>query len=201
MIRINLANALMRSMDSVAKPTVAVSSADNKQMRDNIVKVAMILIPVVALIFYEKTNLSTKQKVLDAVMVEKQALDAKLVQVGSVDDVVQQTKLQKDEVDRKVGVVRKIFSMRKQKLNSILALQTHIPRSAWLRILEFNADEIKIGGTASNTEDAQNYASILSQEKDLFLELTNKGITKVETITNEVKVESFQFEYLGKIKE
>lgn len=201
MIRINLANALMRSMDSVAKPAVIAVSADSKMMRENVIKAALILIPLVGLFIYERTNLSSKQQVLDAIVAEKQTLDAKLAQVGTVDDVLRQIEQQKQEVDRKVEVVRKIFSMRRQKLNSILTLQTHIPRSSWLRVLEFNADTIKINGTASNTEDAQNYASLLSQEKDLFLELTNKGINKVETVTNDVKVESFQFEYIGKIKE
>ncbi|MBY0383965.1 PilN domain-containing protein, partial [bacterium] len=120
-------------------------------------------------------------------------------QVGSVDDVLRQIDQQKQEVDRKVGVVRKIFSMRKQKLNAITALQTHIPRSTWLQTVEFVGDEIKITGMANSTDDAQSYASLLSQEKDLFTELKNKEISKTEK--QEGKPDIFKFEYVGKMKE
>lgn len=194
MIRINLANALMKTMD--AAPKVALPTADHKELKANILKGALILVPVIAIIFYEKTNLSSKQKTLDDVAIEKQSIEQKLAQVGSVDDVIRQVEQQKIEVDRKVGVVRKIFSMRKQKLNSILALQTHIPRSAWLQKLEFSNEDLKIIGMANSTEDAQTYASLLSQEKDLFAQLVNKGVTKTPG-----KVDTFQFEYHGKLKE
>ncbi len=194
MIRINLANALMRSMD--ATPKVAIATVDHKELKANIFKGALILVPIIGMFFYEKTNLSTKQKTLDAVTQEKQDIEQKLAQVGSVDDVIRQVEQQKIEVDRKVGVVRKIFSMRKQKLSSILSLQTHIPRSAWLQQLEFNNDDIKIIGMANSTEDAQTYASLLSQEKDLFAQLINKGVTKIPG-----KEDTFQFEYHGKLKE
>lgn len=200
MIRINLANALMRTMDAVAKPTAPVAtSAENKQLKENILKVGLILLPVIALIFYERSNLSSIQQTLDAVTLEKNNQDQKLAQVGSVDDVLRQIDQQKQEVDRKVGVVRKIFSMRKQKLNTITSLQTHIPRSTWLQTIEFIGDEIKITGMANTTDDAQSFASLLSQEKDLFAQFTNKEISKTEK--QEGKPDIFKFEYLGKMKE
>lgn len=202
MIRINLANALMRTMDNVAKPNApaaAAPSAENKQLRENIIKVGLILLPVIALVFYERSNLSSIQQTLDTINAEKSTQDQKLAQVGSVDDVLRQIDQQKQEVDRKVGVVRKIFSMRKQKLNAITALQTHIPRSTWLQTIEFTGDEIKINGMANTTEEAQSYASLLSQEKDLFAELKNKEISKTEK--QEGKPDIFKFEYIGKMKE
>lgn len=195
MIRINLANALMKTMDASPKASAA-PSAENKELKANIVKGALILAPVLGLFLYEKSNLSTKQSALEAVTLQKQTIEQKLTQVGSVDDVIRQVEQQKMEVDRKVGVVRKIFSMRKQKLNSILSLQTHIPRSAWLQRLEFSNEEIKIIGMANSTEDAQTFASLLSQEKDLFAQLINKGVTKTQG-----KEDTFQFEYHGKLKE
>jgi len=92
--------------------------------------------------------------------------------------------------------------MRKQKINAIQALQTHIPRTSWINTVEFSGDELKITGTASTTEDAQSFALLLSQEKDLFSQLTNKGVTKIELSTKgDNKVEAFKFDYLGKIKE
>jgi Tfp pilus assembly protein PilN len=194
MIRINLANALMKTMD--ATPKVALPTADHKELKANILKGALILVPIIGIFLYEKTNLTSKQNALEAVVQEKQNIEQKLTQVGSVDDVIRQVEQQKIEVDRKVGVVRKIFSMRKQKLNSILSLQTHIPRSAWLQRLEFSNEDLKIIGMASSTEDAQTYASLLSQEKDLFAQLINKGVTKTQD-----KEDTFQFEYHGKLKE
>jgi Tfp pilus assembly protein PilN len=175
---------------------VAIPNVDHKEMKANALKGVLILGPLIGLFFYEKTNLTSKQRTFEAVSQEKQTIEQKLSQVGSVDDVIRQVEQQKIEVDRKVGVVRKIFSMRKQKLNSILSLQTHIPRSAWLQQLEFNNEEIKIIGMANSTEDAQTYASLLSQDKDLFAELINKGVTKTEG-----KEDTFQFEYHGKLKE
>lgn len=201
MIRINLANALMRTMDAVAKPAAATSAAspENKVMKENILKVSLILLPVIALVFYERSNLSTIQQTLDTVLAEKNTQDQKLAQVGSVDDVLRQIDQQKQEVDRKVGVVRKIFSMRKQKINAITALQTHIPRSTWLQTVEFTGDEIKITGMANTTDEAQSYASLLSQEKDIFIDLKNKETSKADK--QEGKPDIFRFEYIGKVKE
>jgi Tfp pilus assembly protein PilN len=134
------------------------------------------------------------------VVQEKATLDEKLTQVGSVDDVLRQIDQQKQEVDKKVGLVRKIFSMRKQKINSLVALQTHIPRSAWLKKLQFDKDEIKVEGMANSADDAQTFVSLLSQEKELFTDFTNKGISKMSD-RQEGQSEIFQFEYLGKVKE
>jgi Tfp pilus assembly protein PilN len=117
-----------------------------------------------------------------------------------VDDVLRQIDQQKQEVDKKVGVVRKIFSMRKQKINSLVALQTHIPRSAWLKKLEFERDEIKVEGMANSADDAQTFASLLSQEKELFTDFVNKGISKMSD-RQEGQSEVFQFQYLGKVRE
>lgn len=201
MIRINLANALMKNAEAAAKPAAASSTgAEGATPKDNIIKGVLILLPILGLILYEKHQLGLKQQELVVVNQEKTDLDAKLAQVGSVDDVLRQIDQQKQEVDKKVEVVRKIFSMRKQKINSLLALQSHIPRSAWLKKLEFDKDELKIEGLANSADDAQTFASALSQEKELFLDFTNKGISKLSD-RQEGQSEVFQFEYLSKMKE
>ncbi len=201
MIRINLANALMRNMDAAAKPAAAVASgADVASQRDIIIKVIFILLPIIGLIIFEKHQLGIRDQELVLVVQEKTTLDEKLAQVGSVDDVLRQIDQQKQEVDKKVGVVRKIFSMRKQKISSLIALQTHIPRSAWLKRLTLDKDEIKVEGMANSADDAQSFASLLSQEKELFTDFTNKGISKMSD-RQEGQSEVFQFEYLGKVKE
>ncbi len=202
MIRINLANALMRNMDAASKPTAsaATSSADTAGQKANIVKVVLLLLPLVGLIIFEKHQISLKQEELTLVTQEKTALDEKLTQVGSVDDVLRQIDQQKQEVDAKVGVVRRIFSMRKQKINSLIVMQTHIPRSAWLKKVEFDKNEIKVEGLANSAEDAQTFASLLSQDKELFTDFTNKGISKISD-RQEGQSEIFQFEFVGKVKE
>ncbi len=200
MIRINLANALMKNMDAAAKPGVATSSAESTKNKENIIKGVLLLLPLVGLIMFERYQIGAKEQELALVMQEKATLDEKLTQVGSVDDVLRQIDQQKQEVDKKVDVVRKIFSMRKQKINILLALQKHIPRSAWLTTLEFDKDEIKVGGMANSADDAQTFASQLSQEKDLFSEFVNKEISKVMD-RQEGQSEMFQFEFLGKLKE
>lgn len=200
MIRINLANALMKNMDAAAKPAAAATSADTAKNKETIIKVVLLLIPLIGLIIFERHQLGIREQELSLVVQEKSTLDEKLAQVGSVDDVLRQIDQQKQEVDKKVGVVRKIFSMRKQKINSLVALQTHIPRSAWLKKLEFDKDEIKVEGMANSADDAQTFASLLSQEKELFTDFTNKGISKMSD-RQEGQSEIFQFEYLGKVKE
>lgn len=200
MIRINLANALMKNMDAAAKPAAVATSAETAKNKESIIKVVLLLIPLIGLIIFEKHQLGIRDQELSLVVQEKTTLDEKLAQVGSVDDVLRQIDQQKQEVDKKVGVVRKIFSMRKQKINSLVALQTHIPRSAWLKKLEFDKDEIKVEGMANSADDAQTFASLLSQEKELFTDFTNKGISKMSD-RQEGQSEIFQFEYLGKVKE
>ncbi len=200
MIRINLANALMKNMDAAAKPAAAAASADTAKNKETIIKIVLLLLPLIGLIIFERHQLGIRDQELSLVVQEKTTLDEKLAQVGSVDDVLRQIDQQKQEVDKKVGVVRKIFSMRKQKINSLVALQTHIPRSAWLKKLEFDKDEIKVEGMANSADDAQTFASLLSQEKELFTDFTNKGISKMSD-RQEGQSEIFQFEYLGKVKE
>ena len=200
MIRINLANALMRNMDAAAKPVAAAASPESSANKDSIIKVVLLLLPVIGLIIFEKHQLGIKEEELTVIVQEKATLDEKLTQVGSVDDVLRQIDQQKQEVDKKVGVVRKIFSMRKQKINTLVALQTHIPRSAWLKKLEFEREEIRVEGMANTADDAQTFASLLSQDKDLFADFTNKGISKVSD-RQEGQSEVFQFEFIGKVKE
>lgn len=200
MIRINLANALMRNMDAAAKPVAAAASPESSANKDSIIKVVLLFLPVIGLIIFEKHQLGIKEEELTVIVQEKATLDEKLTQVGSVDDVLRQIDQQKQEVDKKVGVVRKIFSMRKQKINTLVALQTHIPRSAWLKKLEFEREEIRVEGMANTADDAQTFASLLSQDKDLFADFTNKGISKVSD-RQEGQSEVFQFEFIGKVKE
>ncbi len=200
MIRINLANALMKSMETGAPAAGVGASApnvDRKEIQASAVKVVLIILPIVGLLLFEKSGLSAKEQALTQATQEKATLDAKIAQYSSVDEINQQLKLQKTELDKKVEVMRKIFSMRMQKLNAILVLQKHIPRSAWLRVLDFDGQELKISGTAMTTEDAQIYASLLAQEKELFSNISNKEVKKVEG----GKTESFQFEYVGKLRE
>ena len=200
MIRINLANALLRSMESGPAPGGAVATAPSgstKEIQAIVVKLVLILIPVVGLFIFEKAGLSTKQEALAVATQEKQTIDEKIAQYSSVDEINQQLKQQKAELDKKVDVMRKIFSFRMQKLNAILVLQNHIPRSAWLRSLEFEGQEIKISGTATTTDDAQIYASLLAQEKELFSNISNKEVKK----TDGGKTDTYQFEYVGKLRE
>jgi Tfp pilus assembly protein PilN len=200
MIRINLANALMKNAEAASKPAAAATGPEVASNKESIIKVALILVPLIGLIIFEKQQLGIKDQELMLVVQEKTTLDEKLTQVGSVDDVLRQIDQQKQEVDKKVGVVRKIFSMRKQKINSLVALQTHIPRSAWLKHLEFDRDEIKVDGMANSADDAQTFVSLLSQEKELFTEFINKGISKMSD-RQEGQSEIFQFQYVGKVKE
>lgn len=200
MIRINLANALKKNAEAASKPAATSTGADVASNKESIIKVVLLLVPLIGLIAFEKHQLGIKDQELLLVVQEKTTLDEKLAAVGSVDDVLRQIDQQKQEVDKKVGVVRKIFSMRKQKISSLMALQTHIPRSAWLKKLEFDRDEIKVEGMANSADDAQTYASLLSQEKELFTEFINKGISKMSD-RQEGQSEVFQFQYFGKVRE
>jgi Tfp pilus assembly protein PilN len=198
MIRINLASALMKGAAEVGvKPAAPSVLANQKELKDNALKVFLILVPVIGMYFFEKQGLKSKQLALDAATLEKQQFEQKLSQFSSVDEINQQLKQQKAELDRKVSVMRKIFSLRKQKLNTILTLQESIPRSAWLQELELTGQDVKIKGSATSTDDAQSYASLLSQKRELFDKISNKGVKKVEN----QKTEVFEFEYEGKLRE
>ena len=81
MIRINLANALMRNMDAAAKPAAAATSPESSANKDSIVKVVLLLLPVIGLIIFEKHQLGIKEQELSVIVQEKATLDEKLTKI------------------------------------------------------------------------------------------------------------------------
>lgn len=202
MIKINLANTMMKGAESGGFKLMPSTNA--KESVDLLVKVVLIILPVVIILFYEKNQLSSKVVQLDEINVQKNNLSQELAKVGSVDDMNRQMDAQKKELEDKVQVMKKIFSLRESKLKTLLAVQNHIPRSSWIDKITFDQRDVTVQGLASTTEEAQSYASLLSQEKILFEEFHNKGVSSVKKDVagkEGASSEFFQFEYTMRLKE
>lgn len=178
MIKINLANSLVKKadikggMESSSGGGIAIS-----QQANSVIKLILILAPVLGLYVYEKFDIGAKTERMQAVKTEHTQLTTELQKVGSVDDIVRQVNEQKKELDDKFSVMRQIFGLRSQKLQSLTALQTHIPQSCWMKKLTFKDSNVTVEGYSMALEDAQVYSTLLAQERNLFDSVVSKGIT------------------------
>lgn len=187
MIKINLANNILKGTEGSSGPSIK----DTASIRDNVIKVALILLPTLCLMYYEKTDIESKNAQLQQKTAERDRINEELQSKGSVDEIVKLVDEQKKEMELKVNVMEKIFGLREKKLQALSLVQKHILPSLWLNKLHISegsegdpdsAAEIilKISGLGTTVDDIQIYAKALSQEKAIFKSVKAPNITSLE---------------------
>ncbi len=78
--------------------------------------------------------------------------------------------LVKADLEKKVDVLKKIFEGRSRKIQTLFVLQSAIPKTSWLTRVKFEENKVSVEGYATSIDEAQGFAGLLSQEKNLFTE-------------------------------
>jgi Tfp pilus assembly protein PilN len=191
MIKINLANSLI--LKSGGKSTLNVE-INIKQIA---IKVALLILPLVGVMFWEKQAISNKLLELAAIQVQRDKLTKELDSFGSIDDMVRNVNNQKKDLDDKFNVMRKIFSLRSQKIQTLFELQQKIPPNTWLTQVLFHDKTVSVNGYASAIEEVQQFAGALMQNGDLF-----SSVNTTNTVAEKVNGgDYFKFDIFIKLKE
>lgn len=200
MIKINLANSILKGKDVSSGP----SGKDAGSLKDNLTKVALILLPTIGLMYYEKTDVEAKNIKLQEQTLVRDRISQELQQKGSVDEIVKLVDEQKKEMELKINVMEKIFGLREKKIQALSLVQKHILPSLWLnKIHVIEGSEglsgsgippiiLKISGLGTSVDDIQLYAKALSQEKAIFKSVKAPNIMSLEKTKSDLI--EFKFE-------
>lgn len=200
MIKINLANSILKKSDG-SKSTTG-SLTEGTMLRDSAIKVALIIAPVIGIMYYEKVDLEAKTTTLARLTEERDTLNKDLTSKQSVDEIVKNVKEQQSEMDDKLHVMEKIFGLRAKKIHTLSLLQKHIPQSLWLEKVSVGEDSatdpnapgktvVSIAGYGTSVDDIQVYTTLLGQEKGIFERVRAPNISAEDTTKPDVKKFSF----------
>lgn len=198
MIKINLANSILKKSDSKAGGNLL----EGKMIRDSAIKIALVIAPVLGFMYYEKTDLESKSGSFNQLVAEREKLSAELKNQESVDEIVKQVELQQKEMDDKLHVMEQIFGLRSRKIQALSLLQKHILQSVWLEKLHVHEElaagagvaaktVVNISGYGMSIEDIQIFSTALSQEKAVFEKVRAPNISAEDTQKPDVKKFTF----------
>lgn len=195
-----MANAIFKKAEK--QPTAA--SLDEKRvLYQSIFKGALIVVPLIGLIYVEKIFLDQKKATLAQLNAEKSRLTDEITGKGSVDEIVKQIEEQQKEMDGQIQVIENIFSLRNKKIEILSGLQKHMLPSLWLSQIQLleKIEEgkptkvlVTVDGFGSNSDDIQIYTTVLSQEKNYIEKVMAPNISAQTFSSQEVK--KFTFDML-----
>lgn len=199
MIKVNLANSILKKSDSKGGANLL----EGKMIRDAAIKIGLIIAPVLGFMYYEKTDLESKNLAYTKLVTERDQLNTDLKNQESVDEIVKQVEMQQREMDDKLHVMEQIFGLRSKKIQALSLLQKHILQSLWLDKLTVQEEQATVGAMAPKTsvsvsgfgtsiEDIQIYTTALSQEKAVFEKVKAPNISAEDV--NRPDVKKFKFD-------
>lgn len=149
MIRINLTRTRIQDTGMTSSSTVASTSSDgsgSSQMRDAIVKVAIIVIFTGGLMMWEGQNLRDLNETQGHLATQVQALTTennnKTAEVEKVKDVEVQAK----ELEDKLKFLKLLSKLRLREVKTLDFMQTSIPEKVWLTKMIYDSDDAHIEG-------------------------------------------------------
>lgn len=203
MIKVNLANSILKKSDGSKSGG---SLTEGKALRDGAIKVALIIAPVIGIMYYEKVDLEAKNLNLQKMTQQRDQLSQEIQSKQSVDEIVKNVKEQQADMDDKLRVMEKIFGLRSKKIQALSLLQKHIPQSLWLQKVSVSEDAsgsdgpgkttVAISGFSMNLADIQVYITLLEQEREIFESIKGQNISAEEN--SKTDVSRFSFDILLK---
>ena len=179
MIRINLA----RSSSVITSPSdFGGGSSSSGVSIGNVhpaAKVLVIFVLPAVLYFYEQRELGFKAKQLAAEKVKLDKIKADVGKYGSVTSAVEDIKVERNKLQKRLEVIAKISRKRATKILTISELQSVIPNDSWLTSLSIQGSSIKLAGYARSPSSVQTIVERLTQLE--FLESAiNNGVTRTK---------------------
>jgi len=190
MIKINLANSLIAKSGGVSLG----AQIAPKQLA---IKIALLILPLVAVIMWEHKSINDKKAQLEDIKHQSQELDKRLASHGDVSDTVSTVNKQKKDLDEKFNVIRQIFTLRSQKMQTLFALEDKVGAKTWLTQILVHDKTVSVSGYATTIDEVGAFAQTLGGMTDLFASVNT-------TNTNSEKVngsEFFKFDIFIKLKE
>lgn len=150
MIRINLGRTRIQNIEELESGLPEQPVGGQNSMVQNLLKVAVILIGVVALHFYESGNLDQLSLQVAQVSQELQSmqmtLDQKNQELASMGSLEQESKVLQD----KMKLLKKLSQLRLREVKSLDYLQTVIPPRIWLTSLKIDQSSYVLRGRSQD---------------------------------------------------
>ncbi len=198
MIRINLAKS-SNFMNAGGEKQANIFNADMNLKLDwsHLQKLSIILTFVAILVVYEKYNLFSLKKKLEASVSEVKKIQEELGSFGDVSSVIHELIKEKEKMSTRMEVVKTISRRRTSKTNTLLNIQKNAPEDLWLKEIVFEKDKILFSGYSRKVSSVQEIVKKMG-EVDSVESAVNKDIKKVN---NDSENETHEFTVELKLKE
>ncbi len=178
MIKVNLLRN--RIQDPNADTTFQALTVDSSGNRDNIVKIACLLVFVVSIFVYESQSLRTLDNQRNIVQVQVNELEAKaqekLAELESVKDIAKEA----EELTAKLIVLKNLSRLRIREVKTMDFMQSSVPEKLWLKSISYESDpkvpdqgRYQFIGNAVTTPDLSEFVKRLDESHYL------KGVVAV----------------------
>jgi hypothetical protein len=180
MIRINLA----KTQSYISAGTQSTSTMDLTKIGlagngDVVAKVVGLLLFTIALIVYEKYNLSIVKTQLNRISVQVQEVEQEISEYGSVESAIENLTKEKAKVNEQLAVIQKISQKRAFKLQAIIKVQSSLPDDLWLKELLVADNRLSFIGYSRTPSSVQAIVKGLT-DMDIVQSAINKELSRVK---------------------
>jgi Tfp pilus assembly protein PilN len=180
MIRINLA----KTQSYVSAGTQPTSTMDLTKIGlagngDVVAKVVGLLLFTIALIVYEKYNLSIVKTQLNRISVQVQEVEQEISEYGAVESAIENLTKEKEKVNEQLAVIQKISQKRAFKLQAIIKVQSSLPDDLWLKELLVADNRLSFIGYSRSPSSVQAIVKGLT-DMDIVQSAINKELSRVK---------------------
>ena len=140
--------------------------------------VAVVLLPL-ALFIYEQRGLSSYRVTLAEKTKQKEQVQRDISQFGSAASAVEDIKIERDRLQKRLAVIAKISSKRAFKIDTLAELQKLIPNDCWIDEVRFQNTQIEFKGFARLPSSVQNFVERLTQLNYLG-SVANQGLKRTQ---------------------
>ncbi len=194
MIRINLAKSSNFMNTGEAGNQLFNKDLDLKIDWSHFKKFLVVLTLPTVLVIYEKSNSFLLKESLKKSTAELDKVKQELEKFGDISSVIQELIKEKEEMNKKLEVIKEISKRRTLKTDILFKIQEKIPEQIWLKEVLFEKEKILINGYSRKDSSAQSIIEEL------------KGIESVESVANkeivgDEKIEAYKFDIELKLKE
>jgi Tfp pilus assembly protein PilN len=186
MIKINLLRNLGFDQVGAGGMIPGLSSESAGAARTAIIKLVVFLVVPVALLAYERSNLSALNDELAAVQAKIQGKDRQIGLFGDTAPKVEQYAISKKKLDRELEVIKGLARNRLREVKTLDAIQGLMPNPTWLKSITFHADTVVLEGYTNGEDGVGELSSALSSAGP-FSKVSLKSTTEEELPTGTVK--------------
>jgi Tfp pilus assembly protein PilN len=149
-----------------------------------IVKIFIIFGGIVCLYGYQNYNISLLQDQANALVAEKQTLDAQILAKKPVAEKAAKLQKENQELEKRIASVKNLSKFRLRELRTLDYIQNVIPDRLWLTGVKVNGGSIELQGGSLADDDLSKFLDLLETKpwfKDVILLQAIEAKTKTGT--------------------